>query len=484
MDVDNFVNVNINLRTAVLAMPTLDVELLLVDHADIPINDRIRVVTPSGVSDLTENGVPRNFATQYFGQANVPPRLILGRHPQTAIPPAFICGTHETDPAVWALITGAGTFTVVDSDTNSDVVGSLDFTGVTTIAQVLAVLNAALAAIAVPNITGLDSAEFALDANGKINLNMPSGQDDTDPTISITYNATPGTVPYLLGLTTSGAGTSVPGNAIETLLTAYTAVKTKTKDFYNTAIEGRNSTSYTEETALAAQIETEKRQCTFVDSNADAVDPADFTDLQSVLKALSYENATVIYTEHNDEYPDAAADGNFLPGEAGSIRYGHRPLSGVHGSGSIGEEYDLSDTHVAALEAKGCNFVVRSGGFTFIEKGKNTNGNSKRLVKGKHWLEAGIQSSIFSMDMNMDLMAFDETTLGGIQGIIESWLTKAGPRKDGGNGLINSWTINMPDLEDFTAAEKAAGEMTFTEVFVAEGNFEAYHFTITGSITI
>ena len=483
MDVDNFVSVNINLRTGVLPMPTLDVELLLLDSEAVPIYDRVRVITQSDVSDLTENSVERNFATVYFGQDIVPPRLILGRQAKTAIPPAFVCPDHDATIASWAAITGSGSFTVVDSLANSDVVGSLDFTGVTTFAQVLAVLNAALAAIAVPNITGLDSATFGLDVNGNVVLTMPSGQDDTDPTISITYNATPGTVPYLLGLTESGAGTSVSGNAIETLLTAYDAVKTKTKAFYNTAIEGRNSSTYTEETALAAQIETERRQCTFVDSNSDAVDGADFTDLQSVLSALSYENATVIYTEHNTEYPDAAADGNFLPAEPGTKQYGHSPLSGVHGSGSLGAEYDLSSTHVAALEAKGCNYVVTAGGYTFIHKGKNTNGNSKRLVKGKHWLEAGIQSDIFAMDMNWDLMAFDELTLGGIENILKFWLTLAGPRPMG-NGLINSFEINMPTLEEFTAADKAAGDMTFDEVFIAEGNFEAYTFRITGSITI
>ncbi|MCW8965317.1 MAG: DUF3383 domain-containing protein, partial [Candidatus Pacearchaeota archaeon] len=302
-------------------------------------------------------------------------------------------------------------------------------------------------------------------------------------------NASSGTVPYLLGLRESGDGESVPGYAIETLATAYAAVKTKTKAFYNTAIEGRNSSTYTEETALAAQIETEKRQCTFVDSNSDAVDPADFTDLHSVLKALSYENATVIYTEHNDEYPDAAADGNFLPNEAGSASYGHRPLSGVHGSGSIGSDYDLSETHKAALAAKGCNHVVTVGSdaggttYTFIEKGKNTNGNSKRLVKGKHWLEGGMAADIFSLDMNSKLMAFDVKTHGAIKGIIESWLTKAGPAPKG-TGLINSWTIQFPELSEFTAAEKAAGDMTLENVFVAEANFESYHFTISGSITI
>lgn len=480
MKIDSFVDVNIQLKTAAVPQPAYATELLLLDTEAVPIDRRIRVLVPGDEEDLTVGSVERDFATAYFGQAVVPDKLILGRQAKAAIPPAFVCETHDATVATWEAI-DAGSFTVTDSSANSEVVSGLDFTGITTFQQALGVMNVALAALVAPSVVGLDNAEFALDALGRVVLTMPTGQDESDPTITIGFNAAAGTVPYLLGLKASGDGTSVAGNAIETRLTAYSAVKVKTEAFYNVALGDRLAgPTYTEEIALAAQVNTERRQLTYIDTNTDMLDPADFTDLHSQLKALSYDNTIVLYTDvsHGD-YPDASADGAFFPATPGTKSYGHTPLSGCLPSGTNGEDYDLSSSDIAAIEAKGGNYIPRAGGYTFVHKGRTAGGKEKRLVLGAHWLEAAIQGDVFGLDMNQDLLSFDEFTLGAISGILEKWLDEAVDRR-----LITSYTLNIPDPADFSDAEIASGDMVLDKAFKAVGNFEAYTFQITGNIVL
>jgi hypothetical protein len=480
MKIDHFVSANISIQAAYVPLPELNVELFILDSEAVPVDRRIRVITVDDIEDLTESSVERLFATAYYGQAEKAPKLVLGRQAKTAIPPAFICEDHDDTVATWNAVT-TGSFTVTDSASHSTAVSSLNFASATTFQQCLDIINTALAALTTPDVVGLDDAEMALDAYGRVVLTMPAGQDSSDPTIAITFNASSGTVPYLLGLQASGDGESVSGVDVETLATAYAAIKAKTNGFYNIAIEDRLAgPTYTEEVALAAQVNTEKKQLTLVDTNSDAVDPADATDLHSQLDTLGYHNALVLYTEHTTDYPDASADGAWLPAEPGSRRYGHTPLAGCYPSGSIGEDYDLSSSDISALEDKGVNYVGRAGGYTFVHQGKNTDGNEKRLQQGVHFLEAGIQADVFALDMNQDLMAYDEATMGALFAILKKWLEIAMDKK---HRLITSYEINLPHPSEFTAAEKLSGNMSLLKAFTAVGNFGAFTFQITGNIT-
>lgn len=474
MEQGYFYDVNIQLRLSYPEQVQFDTEMYLTDSDEVPIYDRVRVVTQYGVDDLDTSGDVYAPARDFYSQELKAASLTLARVPKTAIPPAFVCGTHSTDATLWAALGASATVTVTDSDSATDTVTCGTFVGVTTFAQALVVLNAGLAALSSPNITGLDTATFALDYAGKVVLSMPAGQDDTDPTISIDFNATPASIAYLLGVITATDGDEVPGNAVETLLEAYNAAKVLGSS-YNITVADRGGND-TEVIALAAQIQTERAQLTVVDTSVNAPDAGSSADLQSVLAALGYDQTTVIYTSKTD-YPDLAADGAWLPADPGSKSYGHTPLSGVLGSGAIGPKNDLTDTQKTALDAKGANYVVHVGNDVFIHRGKTAGGTEKRMILLKHWLEANMQNDLQAYDMNADLVAFDRVTLGALDGILRKWL-KLAVKKRG----IKSFSITLPTVADFTSAEKASGDMVITNAFTAVGVFEAHTFTINGSI--
>lgn len=482
MEIDYFVDVNIALRTGAVALPAFDAELFLVDSETIPRDKRIKVVTWSDVEDLPEGSVERDFADTFYSQIEKADRLVLGRLITAALPPAFVCadsGDYSTDPEEWSALE-TWSFSVSDGTHTTVVSGTTEFAGVTNFAQVLGVLNDELGDLVAPDVVGLNTASFAVDSFGRLVLTMPTGQDEGDPNISIAHSLVEGTVPWLMGLREEGAGESLAGMAIESITTSYSAIKEKTSAFYNVALETRHTGDgdYTPVLLLAARIEQERRQATFVDCNPDAEDGAEAGDLQSQLALLSYQNSLVLYTQH-DDYPDAAADGAFLPADPCTQSYGHTPLTGCLPSGSTGDDYDLDSTGRAAIEEKGGNYIARSQGYTFVHRGRTANGNDKRAILVKHWLESGIQADVFALDMNSRLMAFDAPTLGAIGGILKKWLDEAVNRR----GIL-SYTLNMPSVESFSALEKASGDMVLSEVFSAIGNSEAHTFQITGSISL
>lgn len=474
MDQEYFYQVNIQLRVSYPERVQFDTEVYLADSDEVPINERVRVVTQYGVDDLDISGSVYAPALAFYQQDVKADRLILTRVAKTAIPPAFICGVHSSDATLWAALGASATFDVTDSDSNTDTVTCGPFTGVTAFAQVLPILNAGLAAVGTPTVVGLDTATFSLDYHGKPVLHMPSGQDNTSPTIVIDEDATPATIPYLLGVRLATDGTAVNGSAVETLVEAYNAGKVLSAG-YNVAVEDRGGND-AEVIALAAQIQTERAQLTVIDTSTNAPDPASSEDLQSVLAGLGYDQTTVIYTSKTD-YPDMAADGAFLPAEPGTKSYGHTPLVGVLGSGTVGSKNSLNDTQKAALDDKGCNYVVHTGNDVFVHRGKTAGGVEKRMMLVKHWLESGIQNDIQALDMNTDLLAFNETTLGALDGILRDRLERG--KKNFG---ITSFSINLPTVAEFSDADRASGDMVINDAFYAVGVFEAHTFRINGSI--
>jgi Protein of unknown function (DUF3383) len=492
-NINNVINVAIALNDRFTSIPSLDVEAHIVDSDLIPIDQRVRVI---GVNDdlatlLGDDEAVYNFAVTYFSQTaqdgTQPDSLVLIRQTATATPPGFVFANASMTLADYTAIT-SGSLSFVDNagSPHTVTVSGIDLHSCTTLASVVTALNIKLAALTSPTVVGLDDAEFSFDALGRLCVFMPATQDDTDPTIQVTFSASAGTLAYVLGVRTAEdtAAGIVAGNPIESYLDAYTAAKYTNTYFYNVTLADRITSDQGEIDAaveLATQIKLDGGQCTFVTTDTACYDANDATDLHSVLKALDNERALVIFHPYTDEYPDAAADGKFLAEEAGDAAYGSRPLANlVNESLTNGPNYS---TQRSALIAKGCNFVERIDWIS-IFKGKTAAGKEKRMVIGADWLKVNIQYRWHAYRASVKGVLFDRVTLGAAGNIIEDCLSTLGPREapTNGRGLLESWTMNMPQLSDWTAQNKAENHMPFLNVFRAVGTYEGHTFDFTGSI--
>lgn len=474
--IKDYVNVNVALQTAVAESASFGTTLVLVDHDDIPIDLVTRTVTVSDFDDLTASTPARDFASTYFSQAKTPQELLIGRFINAASHPHFICGDHETDYTVWEAVAD-GSFTVQDDTTPApltDVLTGVDFTGITSLAQVATVLTAELAAIAAPNIAGIKTSTFEFDSYGRLRLLM-STTGAAAATVSIVSGGG-GTDLTAAAFMDVGDGLAVPGYDAEDPTDALDRVRDVDDTWYNLCVIDASDAQLLD---VAGYIEPYRKQCILLTDDTDAYDSTATTDLGYLCKELGYQRTKVVYTENvGTEYPDAAIAGRFYPETEGTIRFSHEPLVGVTSSGT------LTYAQRAALINKGYVYIVVVAGVTHSFSDQNTSGVSTHHVLMADWVEARLEEDIFNYTIQEKICAYDNATLAAIEGFIRNRCGTAIRRRACIDTPTYPFTVNMPDADDFTAGDKATKELVLNEAFTLYLNTTIDTYAISGTISI
>ena len=160
MKVSELWPVNIGLSVTPASQASFNVPLLLVDHADIPIDRRyIQTTGSSYTTDLTAATDQYQWCQSLWGQNYNPAQAYIGRWVSAASSPYIAFPSAITTLATWTAIT-TGYLKITDNagTPNTDEIGPLNFSAATSMADVCAIIDTALQAISVPNITGLDTA--------------------------------------------------------------------------------------------------------------------------------------------------------------------------------------------------------------------------------------------------------------------------------------------------------------------------------------
>ena len=473
-EIVDHVDVQAILQTAQALAKGFGVQLFIVDDPQIPIDVRFRYTTKSSKNtDFTEGTHPREYANVFFGQKRVAEELMIGRWASAATSPFFLCGAaYEADFAIWELIAD-GSFGV-QSGVNVDVLTALDFDGVTSMTQILAILNAALAALVAPNITGLDDAEFAIDSLGRLTLVMQT-TGATAPTITIISDAT-GT--DLAPLFDADNGTAVAGVDAETPTEAVTAISELDNSWYNLHERG---CSDAEQVSVGTYIESLEKLCDLVLTDSGVKNPATTTDVGSQLQALTTRRTMCIYTEHTDQYPDAAVAGAILPAQEGTVNFAHEQLSLVTDSG-LNKPLTISERN--ALEAKNVCWIQDVGGIVEMYNGITSGNEEKRIMLGRDWYVARIREAIFSDMINDPLHAFDNPTMAKVESRIREVSNEALRRRIIVDTPDRPLTISIPDADTFTSAQRASHTAEIFDAFLCYINSAINDYKIVGTWTI
>ncbi len=470
------VDVQVNLQTSVAPRSTFSTQLFLVDDAQIPIDLRYIYVTQSDYDTVLTLGTePYKFAQTFFSQILTPDKLMLGRWVDTDVPPGFVSGAAlETDYTVWAAI-ASGTFTVTDSAADADDLTVVDFTGITSLTQVPAVLNLKLAALVAPNITGLENAEFKFDSQGRLVLEM-LGEAFGSPTISI---GPEGTGTDLAALLDADNGISFPGVEKEEPAETIPIIALDDNSFYNVALD--RSATDDQMVALGSYIETKVKQLDLVETSAAAKSSGSTSDVGYRIKALSLKRTMAYYTEQTTEYPEAAVAGAVLSTDEGTTNFAFSPISGATKSGKLS---NLSVGDKTALGAKNYVWIETVGNNTYMYDGLTASGNEKRIILGVDWFEARIAEDIFSDQLRSALNSFDNDTFNKIEGIIWTYANEAVTRRIFVNTAARPFVVGLGDADDITAAERATHKLTVTDAFSGYLNSAINDYKIVGTISI
>ena len=460
MKVSDIFDVSIGLSSTPAANAGFSVPLLLVDHADIPIDRRYIITDRSSyATDLTADSDAEEWATILWGQNYNPSQSYIGRWVSSASSPHWIAGDHGTTVATWAAVSD-GDLRITDGTNNDDLTG-LDFGSVTSIDDVCTVIQTALQAISVPNITGLDTATCALDALDRIVItNSTTGSGAADIS-AIQLPAGSGTDISTATFLDCDDGFSVFGLDAEDPNDTLAAILALDNTPFIIDVRGA---SIAQEVDLATACVTYKKMCEFRNTDADSKDSSATTDVPYQLSQLTNKNTHICYTEHTTQQPDAAVIGEiYARGEEGKHSEALNGLTSVYESGLHGDAttvIPLTSTERTALEDKGCDYLVNPAGTVHLRHGLTTGGVEVRHRVGLYWAESRISEGGYAFLLANNVVTFSDPDIAAIGGIANQYLQVLVQRKC----IEDGYTLNLPSAADITATIKATHTLTLADM--------------------
>lgn len=463
------------LQTAVAPRQSFGLNCFLVDDEQIPIDARYLIVTPTSWDDDLDSGTdPYDYANAYFGQSIKAEQLMLGRWASANTNPLFICGSgYEKSFAVWAAETTAS-FAVTDG-TNTDDITGLTFAGITALEQILAILDAGLAAVGAPTVTGLNTFSFEFDTLGRLVLRSSQSGVAAD-SIWITTAGSGSDISE--PLMDASNGTVIAGLDAEDPEDALQAISAINDSYY--AVTNRGA-SAAQQLALSTYIQAQEKLLVLAITDANAKDPLSTTDVPYQLQQLTHRRTLCIYTEHTDEFPDAAALGNFLPAEEGSKQIEWQALALVSDSGN---PTPLIPTARQALINKNCSAIETVSGITYLYDGLTSGNVEFRIMLARDWFVARNREDIFTYQIQTPLAAFDNETLTALESIIWKNANEAIDRRILVNTPERPFTVTLPDADDIDQATRATHKLTVLDAFSGYLNSAIHDYRIVGTWTI
>jgi len=275
----------------------------------LPNASRIRFYnTLAAVEDDYAPGTEAYFgASAFFAQTPRPTTMAIGEVflddlPAMIASPAL---TAAQIALVAAVSDGSMTINWADgsADTDVDLTG-MDFTGMTTLAVIVAEINTALGSDA-----DLVAAVKTLPGGAQI-ITISTLLDGDDVTISYSVAAGSGTfVGTLLGLTAAGSGTLCQGytatGIADELASIANAALAVDKYIYGWALGAGLRIQATQEDAATWAL-GRTAMLALTTNSTDALDPNITTDLGSVISAIGNRRTTLFYHDNVQRYPDVS----------------------------------------------------------------------------------------------------------------------------------------------------------------------------------
>ena len=472
--VEDIVSVQINLAATPPSTASFGISCLLVDDANVPVDLRqIQVVRADYATQLTSGTDAYSWCSTLWGQNLSPSKAYIGRWVSAATGSQFIVPDYDTTLATWTAVTD-GDLRITDGTNDDDLTG-LDFSSATSLADVAQVIETAIQAIAVPTITGLDTATFE-----------PDSQDRWRLTHSVTGAAAPSLTMQQLP---AGAGTDISTAAFlstatgfnqagldaEGLDDALAAVLAKTTEPFSFCERGG---SIAQQVDFATAVNAQSKLGFVVVNDTDGKNAGASTDAGYLINALGYNKVRVLYHEDSTVNPDAAECGEIMTYTEGARHFAQWQLQGVPKSGLDTDGTtvkELTASEISALTDKGYDYYTKPSTIAHARTGLASGGNEFRIMYAKLFTEAMISAGVYGYMIQQNVVTFSDSDINAIKGIIDYWLSEMVSRK----ALEPGYTITMPAAADFTAAVKATHIMDLDEVATADAQIAVNTINIT-----
>ena len=455
--VTDFFRFSINLQSSPQTAEKFSIPMIMVDTDDVPVDTRYRQVTPSTYATrLTADSEAYNWYEQFYAapQAVDPPGNTLGgyvgRWVSAAIAAYRIFQDAEDDYSVWVAAAALGAFNIDDGTNDEDI--SPDFTGDTDMDDVAASITAAF--VASTNFTGYTCTVDALD---RLNINgSATGASAPSFTIDSPAAGTDLSGATYLANSTSFLQAGLDAESIGAAANAVFALDDTPSILFE---RGGNAT---QKLAFLSAMDLLEKFTVITDDDTDAEDSETTTTIGYQAKALELDQCHIIYTRH-DDYGDAAAYGEVLPQDEGSVDLALTPFNGISVSGLAADgvtAQQIDEAGEEALEGFGYDWFVKPLTYTHLSKGLTPNGDEARIVLCKLWAQYNVSREGYLYLIANKVTTFSDLDVQAIKGIIEKYMDECVVRRCIDAGYV----LTMPSAADFTAAQKASHTMSLTDL--------------------
>lgn len=226
-------------------------------------------------------------------------------------------------------------------------------------------------------------------------------------------------------------------------------------------------------TAAAATIQALRKMYIVATMDREVLSASVTDDIGSALHALGYDRTIVLFNDdHMGGQGDAAIAGVWLPYTPGSETLKFKPLVGVTAT-------NLSASNLVQLRAKKVNFYLTYAGVSIVSEGVTSQGRFADLIRFVDALFADIQESVFALLVQEPKVPFSPAGIAQVEGVIRAALQ----RGVAAGGLLPDFTVTVPALEDVSAANKEARNLSPVE-FSATSAGAIHGVTINGSVAV
>ena len=369
MKVSEIVPVTIGLSATPASQATFSVPILMIDHADVPLDKRYRTVTKSSFATaLTASSDQLAWCTELWSQNYNPAVAYLGRYVGTASASYMVFPNATTVVSAWAGLAATAKIKILEGAANEDI--SPDFTAVTSMADVAAAIQTALqlGTLTAAYTCSLDTFDRPIIVS-----------DITGAAADSVSAATPAsgvdlTLPAWLGteFSVDGIDAETPGAALAIILE-----KDNTPFIIN-----EQGLSLAEQVAFSTSVNAMDKILLLRTTDTDCKDSSSTTDMAYLIDALSHQKTHISYTEHTAQYPDAAICGEIFPRKEATTNLALTPLLGLSESGLDADGttvIPLTSDERTALDNKGADYLVNPAGSVHLVNGLAPGG---RLASG------------------------------------------------------------------------------------------------------
>lgn len=433
LSVGDIVNVDIVMSPLAAALRNFGALLILGSTPNV-IDTTERLREYSGIDQVAQDfgtAAPEYLAADaYFSQSPQPSTLYIGAYAQTATAGRLLGGklsAAQQSLTNFTAVTSGSLSLMIDG--SAETLTLVDLSAATNLNGVASDITAALAG----------AATCTWDATND-RFVITSASSGSTSSVAFATDAGTGTdlAPLMLLRSTDG-GRSAVGSAIETAVAGITACAAASSDWYGHTSAPVTAWTDQENEDVAAFIEAANpsRINGITTQNSAAIDPAQTTDIASVLQSSKYRRTFVQYSS-SSKYAAASLFGRAFTVDFGgnnttiTLKFKQEP--------GISAE-TLTETAAATLAAKNCNvFVNYNNSTAIIQEGKMCDGSYFDEVQGLDWTQNNLQTAIY------DLLYTSPTKIPQTDAGVNQIVATAEGAMDQAvsNGLIAPGTWNAP----------------------------------------